>query len=128
MVETARWWLALAAVNGLMAVAAGAFGAHGVSDPQVKEWLRTGAQYQLAHAVAGLVCFSLLRAEIGPASWAGWLFGLGGLIFGGSLYLMALTGVRVLGAVTPVGGLLLIVGWAALIWGAVAGIAVSSAL
>jgi uncharacterized membrane protein YgdD (TMEM256/DUF423 family) len=127
MVETARWWLALAAVNGLVAVAAGAFGAHGASDPQVKEWLRTGAQYQLAHAVAGLVCFSLLRAEIGPASWAGWLFGLGGLIFGGSLYLMALTGVRVLGAVTPLGGVLLILGWAALIWGAVAGIAVSSA-
>ncbi len=127
MVETARWWLALAAVNGLMAVAAGAFGAHGVSDPQVKEWLRTGAQYQLAHAVAGLVCFALLRVEIEPASWAGWLFGLGGLIFGGSLYLMALTGLRVLGAVTPVGGLLLMLGWAALIWGAVAGIAVSSA-
>jgi uncharacterized membrane protein YgdD (TMEM256/DUF423 family) len=127
MVETARWWLALAAVNGLMAVAAGAFGAHGASDPQVKEWLRTGAQYQLAHAVAGLVCFALIRAEIGPASWAGWLFGLGGLIFGGSLYLLALTGVRVLGAVTPLGGVLLILGWAALIWGAVAGIAVSSA-
>ena len=121
MIETARWWLALAAVNGLMGVAAGAFGAHGVSDPVVKDWLRTGAQYQIAHAVAGLACFSLLRAEVGPAGWAGWLFGLGGLVFGGSLYLMALTGVRVLGAVTPIGGVLLILGWAALIWGAVAG-------
>ncbi len=125
MVETVRWWLALAAVNGLMAVAAGAFGAHGVSDPQVKDWLRTGAQYQLAHAVAGLVCFSLLRAEIGPASWAGWLFGLGGLVFGGSLYLMALTGAKILGAVTPIGGVLMILGWAALIWGSAAAIAVS---
>ena len=125
MIETARWWLALAAVNGLMAVAAGAFGAHGASDPQVKEWLRTGAQYQLVHAAAGLTCFSLLRAEIGPAAWAGWLFGVGGLVFGGSLYLMALTGARVLGAVTPIGGFLMILGWAALIWGAVAGMAVS---
>ena len=121
MIETARVWLALAALNGLMAVAAGAFGAHGASDPQVKEWLRTGAQYQLVHAVAGIACFNLLRAEVTPAAWAGWLFAIGGLIFGGSLYLMALTGVRGLGAVTPIGGVLLILGWAALLWGAVAG-------
>ena len=119
MTGTARIWLALAALNGLMAVSAGAFGAHGVSDPQVKEWLRTGAQYQMVHAVAGLVCLSLLQAGIGQAVWAGRLFGLGGLIFGASLYLMALTGVRVLGAVTPIGGVLMILGWAALIWGAV---------
>ncbi len=123
MIDGARWWLALAGINGLMAVAAGAFGAHGVSDPAVKDWLRTGAQYQLTHAVAGLVCFSLLRAEVGQAAWAGWLFGLGGLLFGGSLYLMALTGVRVLGAVTPIGGVLLLLGWAAVIYGAAAGAA-----
>lgn len=115
-------WLALAAVNGLMAVAAGAFGAHGVSDPQVKDWLRTGAQYQLAHAVAGLACFALLPRLVGPAGTAGWLFGAGALVFGGSLYLMALTGVRLLGAVTPLGGVLLLAGWAVLIWGALAGL------
>lgn len=118
-----RIWLALAALNGLMAVAGGAFGAHAVSDPQAKEWLRTGAQYQLAHAVAGLACYGLLRLSIGPASWAGWLFGFGALIFGGSLYLMALTGVRILGAVTPIGGVLLLAGWAVLIWAALAGMA-----
>jgi uncharacterized membrane protein YgdD (TMEM256/DUF423 family) len=123
MMETGRWWLALAAVNGLMGVAAGAFGAHGVADPQVKEWLRTGAQYQLVHAVAGLGCFSLLRAQIMSAAWAGWLFGLGGLLFAASLYLMAITGVRFLGAVTPIGGLLMILGWAALAWGAASGVA-----
>lgn len=116
-----RVWLALAALNGLMGVVAGAFGAHGVADPQAKEWLRTGAQYQLVHAVAALACFGLLRLALGPAGWAAWLFGLGGLVFGGSLYLMALTGARVLGAVTPVGGLLMILGWAVLIWGAFAG-------
>jgi uncharacterized membrane protein YgdD (TMEM256/DUF423 family) len=116
-----RLWLALAALNGLMAVAAGAFGAHGVSDPQVKEWLRTGAQYQLVHAVAALACYGLSRVMVGPATWAGWLFGLGGLVFGASLYALALTGARGFGAVTPIGGVLMIAGWAALIWGALAG-------
>ena len=115
-----RIWLALAALNGFLAVAAGAFGAHVVADPQAKEWLRTGAQYQAIHAVAALACFALLRFAIGPASWAGWLFGLGGLIFAGSLYLMALTGVRMLGAVTPIGGVLLLAGWLALLWGVIA--------
>jgi uncharacterized membrane protein YgdD (TMEM256/DUF423 family) len=118
-----RIWLALAALNGLMAVAGGAFGAHAATDAQAKEWLRTGAQYQLAHAVAALACYGLLRLSIGPASWAGWLFGFGGLIFGASLYLMALTGARVLGAVTPIGGVLLLAGWAVLIYAALAGMA-----
>lgn len=113
-------WLALAALNGLMAVAAGAFGAHAVSDPQAKEWLRTGALYQLTHATAALACYGLLRLSIGPATWAAWLFVTGALIFGGSLYLMALTGTRALGAVTPIGGVLLIAGWAVLIYAALA--------
>jgi uncharacterized membrane protein YgdD (TMEM256/DUF423 family) len=56
-----------------------------------------------------------------PAGLAGWLFGLGGLVFGGSLYIMALTGARVLGAVTPIGGLLMILGWIAVIWAAIVG-------
>lgn len=116
-----RIWLALAAVNGLMAVAAGAFGAHAASDPQVKEWLRTGAQYQLIHAVAALACYSLLQFAVGPATWAAWFFTLGALVFGISLYLIAGTGIRAFGAVTPIGGVLLIIGWACLIYGAVAG-------
>ncbi len=119
--ETTRIWLLLAGLNGVLAVAAGAFGAHGVGDPQVKEWLRTGAQYQLVHAVGGLACYGFMRMAVAPAGWAGWLFGLGGLVFGGSLYLMALTGVRLFGAITPIGGLLLILGWIAVIWGVVAG-------
>ena len=117
-----RAWLALAAVNGLMAVAAGAFGAHGVSDPQVKEWLRTGAQYQLAHAVAGVAVWALLPRLGGAAGVAGWLFGAGALVFGASLYALALTGVRTWGAVTPLGGLLLLAGWGVLIWSAVRGV------
>ena len=117
MLEGTRIWLGLAALNGLMGVAAGAFGAHAAPDAAAKELLRTGAQYQLIHAVAALACFGLLRLAIGPASWAGWLFGIGGLVFAGSLYLLALTGVRMLGAITPLGGLALIAGWAVLMWG-----------
>jgi uncharacterized membrane protein YgdD (TMEM256/DUF423 family) len=119
MEGTTRLWLLLAGVNGLMAVAAGAFGAHGVADPQVKEWLRTGAQYQLVHAVAALACFGLMRMAIGPAGIAGWLFGVGGLLFGVSLYALALTGTRLFGAITPIGGALLLLGWVAVIWGVV---------
>ena len=102
----------LAALSGAVAVAAGAFGAHG-AQAQAAEWLRTGGQYQLIHAVAVLVA---LRLEArGPA----WLFVAGGAIFGGTLYLMALGLPRWLGAVTPIGGTLLIAGWLWLAWGAV---------
>lgn len=101
--------LALVAFSGAMAVAAGAFGAHG-AEGQAAEWLRTGAQYQLIHAVAALAA---LRMEArGPA----WLFVGGAAIFAGSLYLMALGLPRWLGAVTPLGGAAMIAGWACLAW------------
>lgn len=99
----------LAALSGALAVAAGAFGAHGASG-QAVEWLRTGGQYQLVHAVAALVAFRLEAR--GPA----WLFVIGGAIFAGTLYLMALGLPRWLGAVTPIGGALLIGGWLWLAW------------
>jgi uncharacterized membrane protein YgdD (TMEM256/DUF423 family) len=113
-----RAQLVLAALWGLMAVAAGAFGAHAASDPQAKGWLQTGAQYQLAHALAVFACLAVQRAYAGApaASLAAWLFVVGALLFAGSLYLMALTGVRALGAVTPIGGVLLLAGWATLAW------------
>jgi len=99
----------LAALSGALAVAAGAFGAHGV-DGRAAEWLRTGGQYQLIHAVAALVA---LRME---ARATAWLFVIGGAIFAISLYAMALGAPRWLGAVTPVGGALLIGGWLWLAW------------
>ncbi|KQM64726.1 MULTISPECIES: DUF423 domain-containing protein [unclassified Sphingomonas] len=102
--------LLAAALSGAMAVAAGAFGAHGASGPAA-EWLKTGGQYQLAHAIAALVAISL--GARGP----GWLFVGGGLLFGGSLYVMALGGPRgLLGPITPLGGLAMIVGWLWLGW------------
>ena len=109
-----RALLVLAALCGLMAVAAGAFGAHGVADPQAKGWLQTGGQYQLVHAVAAVACVALAPRLGRVAALAGWLFVAGGLVFGGTLYLMAFGGPQVLGAVTPVGGLLLMIGWAVL--------------
>lgn len=104
----------LAALSGAMAVAAGAFGAHGASG-QAAEWLRLGGQYQLVHAVAALVA-----AQMGVRG-PGWMLLAGGALFAGTLYLMALGLPRWLGAVTPIGGTLLIVGWLWWAWAAARG-------
>lgn len=93
-----------AALSGALAVAAGAFGAHGV-EGQAAEWLKTGGQHQLIHAVAALVAVRM-GARV-PA----WLFIGGAAVFAGTLYLMALGLPRWLGAVTPIGGAALIAGW-----------------
>lgn len=99
----------LAALSGVLAVGAGAFGAHGAAGPQQAEWLRTGGLYQLIHAVAALAIMSSAR---GPAM----LLLAGGAVFSISLYAMALGAPRWLGAVTPVGGVLLVVGWLWAAW------------
>ncbi|MCA9682148.1 MAG: DUF423 domain-containing protein [Myxococcales bacterium] len=99
---------------GLLAVAAGAFGAHalrGRLDPAQLEWWATAARYQLIHAVA------LLIVAWGAGPWsriraaAAWGFTVGVLLFSGTLYAMALGGPRILGAVTPLGGLAMMIGW-----------------
>lgn len=97
----------LACLSGALAVIAGAFGAHGATGV-AQEWLKTGAQYQMVHAVAALVALRM-GARVSPA-----LFVAGGLVFAGTLYLMALGCPRWLGAVTPIGGVLLIAGWVCL--------------
>lgn len=102
----------LAALSGALAVAAGAFGAHG-AQAQAAEWLKTGSHYQMVHAVAALVALQM-GARV-PA----WLFLGGGLIFAGTLYAMALGQPRWLGAITPVGGAALILGWLWLAYDAV---------
>ncbi|PVX29436.1 DUF423 domain-containing protein [Sphingomonas pokkalii] len=104
-----NWIAVLAALSGAMAVAAGAFGAHGAHG-QAVEWLKTGGQYQLIHAVAALV--ALQFAARGPAA----LFVGGGFVFAGTLYLMALGLPRWLGAITPIGGTAMILGWLWLAW------------
>ncbi|MFW5921082.1 MAG: DUF423 domain-containing protein [Polyangiales bacterium] len=120
-----RGFVVLAGIFGLLAVAFGAFGAHGLEGmlgqlddgAERAAWWDTATRYHLAHAVAlGLVAW-LCSRERGAraAAVAGWCFVAGVLLFSGSLYAMTLTGVRALGMVTPVGGLLLLAGWAAII-------------
>ena len=118
-----RLLLALGAAAGFSAVAFGAFGGHGlrkklaaVEDGAKRlEWWQTGASYHLAHALA--IGLAALVAERTPGAWAAgaaWAFLAGIALFSGSLYVMALTGLRKLGAVTPLGGLALLAGWACL--------------
>jgi uncharacterized membrane protein YgdD (TMEM256/DUF423 family) len=116
-----RIWLGLAALSGLSAVGFGAFGAHGVSDPHVRDLLHTAAEYQLIHALAVFACFGVYRAGATAAGIAAWLFLLGALLFCGSIYGLALTPERWFGPVTPIGGLCFMAGWAALAWAALAG-------
>lgn len=106
--------VALAALSGAIAVGAGAFGAHG-AEGKAAEWLRTGATYQLIHVVAALVA-----VQMGARS-AGWLFVAGAAIFALTLYAMAFGAPRWLGAITPIGGTALIVGWLWLAWHALRG-------
>jgi uncharacterized membrane protein YgdD (TMEM256/DUF423 family) len=93
----------LAALSAALAIAAGAFGAHAARPPAV-EWLRTGAMYQLIHAVAAVAMPDRFRVQ-------SWLLLVGAAIFAGSLYAMALGAPRMLGAVTPIGGMAMIAGW-----------------
>lgn len=103
------------ALSGLIAVAAGAFAAHGLRHQLAPDQLavfETGARYQMYHALALLaVGWANTRWPGPPAVWAGWLFLVGTLIFSGSLYALALTGLRWLGAITPAGGLCFLGGW-----------------
>jgi uncharacterized membrane protein YgdD (TMEM256/DUF423 family) len=95
------------AVFGLLGVAFGAFGAHGIDDPAAKAWMQTGASYQLVHGLAALLAAGLPRPAIGAAA----AFLIGAALFSGSLYAMALGGPHWLGAVTPLGGLGFLTGW-----------------
>jgi uncharacterized membrane protein YgdD (TMEM256/DUF423 family) len=104
------------AVFGFLAVALGAFGAHGLQGrltPADLDTFEIGVRYQMYHALALLLLAVLVArtGESGAALWAGWSFVAGILVFSGSLYLLVMTGVRSLGAVTPIGGLALLAGW-----------------
>ena len=114
-----RYWIGLGAVFGLLSVVVGALGAHALRDaldPGSLNTLQTAARFQMYHALA-LVLTGLL-VDRWPSRMlvaAGWLFTAGVVLFCGSLYILALTGIGVFGAVAPVGGLGLIGGWFLLI-------------
>ncbi len=120
---TARVAGGLGAVLGFLAVALGAFGAHalrGRVSPVLAATFETGARYQMYHALAILACAWVIDRWAGaPAAWAAaaaWLFLAGSVVFCGSLYVLTLTGARWWGAVTPLGGLAFLAGWACLAW------------
>lgn len=107
-----RDWLTLAALNAFVAIAMGAFAAHGISDPKAAEWLRTGAQYAFWHTMATFASAAFMGMGAPRARFAPAFFLTGSVIFAGSLYAMAFGAPRWLGAVTPIGGVLFLIGWA----------------
>jgi len=117
-----RVFFGLGAVLGGIGVAVGAFGAHGLRSrigPEMLAVFETGVRYHLVHALALLaVGWAASRWPSPAVAAAGWFFVAGVFLFSGSLYALALTGVRALGLVTPVGGGALIAGWIALVWAA----------
>lgn len=117
-----KFFLIAGALNALLSVAFGAFGAHmlegRVADKYLDTW-QTAVQYQMFHAI-GLMAVAILMSSslLGPLSslnWAGYLMLAGIVIFSGSLYVLSLTGISILGAITPIGGLAFIAGWIMLI-------------
>ncbi|MFP3392389.1 DUF423 domain-containing protein [Brevibacillus sp. SIMBA_040] len=114
-----KLFLMLGSISGFLSVALGAFGAHALKE-KLDEYslgiFHTGVTYQTTHALA-LVLVALLLKWYPDSSglvWAGWCFVAGTLVFSGSLYTLAMTGIKVLGAITPIGGVLFLVGWALL--------------
>lgn len=110
--------LITAAISGALAVMLGAFGAHGLKkivSPDMLEVFKTGVQYQFYHTFALLIVGILMTFEQSKAlKWAAYLFVAGIVLFSGSLYLLAITAIKPLGAITPFGGVAFIAGWIAL--------------
>jgi uncharacterized membrane protein YgdD (TMEM256/DUF423 family) len=115
-----RFLFQIGSLSALLAVLLGAFGAHGLRDrltPDLLAIYETGVRYHFYHALALLgAAYAAGRWPEGNAVVAGWLFIGGTVIFSGSLYVLSLTGMRWLGAITPLGGLAFIAGWALLFW------------
>lgn len=115
-----KTFIIIGAINAFLSVALGAFGAHGLEGKVAPKYLdiwKTGVQYQMFHA-AGLIFIGILMGQI-PASsflnWSGWLMLVGIILFSGSLYVLTLTQVGILGAITPFGGVAFLASWVLLI-------------
>jgi uncharacterized membrane protein YgdD (TMEM256/DUF423 family) len=116
-------FLLVGSVAAFLAVALGAFGAHGLRgrlSPEMMSVFQTGVQYHMSHALAILLVGAIMGRLSGwLIQTAGWCFVAGIIFFSGSLYLLAVTGVTILGAITPIGGLLFLAGWASLAFAAI---------
>src|SRR5262245_26388907 len=114
-----RTFLLVGALAGFIGVAFGAFGAHGLRSrlsPEMLGVFETGVRYQMYHAFAVLiVALAAARFDGWLVRAAGWSFTAGMVLFSGSLYALAFTGVTTLGAITPIGGIFFLIGWALLI-------------
>jgi len=123
---SAKLFIALGALFAALAVASGAFGAHALRARLSAEWLavyQTGVAYHFWHAL-GIIAVGIVCLQLPASPWvraAGWLLAAGILLFSGSLYALALTGERWIGAITPAGGLAFILGWLALAFGVLKG-------
>jgi uncharacterized membrane protein YgdD (TMEM256/DUF423 family) len=118
--KTDRLFFVIGSILAGVSVAAGAFGAHGLKgriEPQLLEAFTTGAHYMMTHALALLaVAWGVNRWPDAGLELGGWFITPGVIVFSGSLFLMALTESRWLGAITPIGGVLMIAGWTVLAW------------
>lgn len=116
-----RLFFLVGSISALIAVGLGAFAAHGLKgrlSPEMLNAFEVGVRYQMYHALALLaVAWALSRWPRAEITVAGWLFIAGTIIFSGSLYLLSLTGVRWIGAITPIGGVAFLLGWLSLVWG-----------
>jgi uncharacterized membrane protein YgdD (TMEM256/DUF423 family) len=124
MMSTAKLFLSLGSFNALLAVAFGAFAAHGLKSRLAAEMLavfQTGVQYHFYHAL-GLILIGIIAMQLSPSAWlkiSGWLMFAGILLFSGSLYILSITGIRWWGFITPFGGVAFIFAWLLLFTGIV---------
>lgn len=115
-------WIAIGSIMAGLSVVMGAFGAHGLRErlaPEMLQIYEIGARYQMYHALAVLaVGLVQIKIDHPMLSVAGWCFVVGTVIFSGTLYALSLTGIRILGMITPIGGAIFILGWAAMAYSA----------
>ncbi|MEE9367321.1 MAG: DUF423 domain-containing protein [Pontiella sp.] len=115
MNTTAKLFLSLGSISGALAVIIGAFGAHGLKDKLCDQMLavyKTGVEYHFYHTLALLgIGLLALHVESKLLTASGWSMAVGILLFSGSLYALSTSGIKVLGAITPIGGLFFIIGW-----------------
>ncbi|MFD1708689.1 DUF423 domain-containing protein [Siminovitchia sediminis] len=115
-----KLFIIIGAINALLAVGLGAFGAHGLEgkvEPKYLDTWETAVKYQMYHAL-GIIAIGLLSGHVSASSllnWSGWLMLIGIIIFSGSLYALTLSGIKILGAITPIGGVAFLVAWVLLI-------------
>ena len=116
----ANIWLSAGAISGFLSVAIGAFGAHGLKgilDAYSSAIFETAVQYQMAHSL-GLLSIGVLQGSYPQRNFKliGWCFLLGIILFSGSLYVLAVSEIKWLGAITPIGGMAFLIGWGALVY------------